>query len=93
MTGSTIDSVVEKGSDSDRQSEDSDYETGKVEDIAAPPSYGELSSQFGSLWSFVESYNNNDETAYYPQKARVSILKACASKPARQADLWEVGGA
>lgn len=65
---------------------------GGVGDIVAPPSYDKVSSQFGSLESFTESCNNK-AAAYYLQKARVSFLKAYASKPARPADTREFGSA
>ena len=60
--------------------------------IAVPPSYAQVSSQFGSLESFA-GLSNKEEAAYYLQEARVSFLKAYASKPARQAEIREFGSA
>ena len=88
LMGEIIDAVVREGSVSDSESEDGGDEGAGVGDIAAPPSYAQVSSQSDALESFAES--NNDEAVYY---ARMSFLKAYACKPARQADIREFGSA
>ena len=88
LSGDIIASVVLEGSVSDSESEDGGDEGAGVGDIAAPPSYAQVSSQSDALESFAES--NNDEAVYY---ARMSFLKAYACKPARQADIREFGSA
>ena len=65
--------------------EDSDEDT-TGHGGGAPPSYVELSSHFVSLESAAEACGNGD-ASFYLQKARMSFIKAHASKPVQQADM------
>ena len=51
-----------------------------------PPPYAELSPHSSLLESAVGACGNGD-AAFYLQKARMSFIKARASKPVRQADM------
>ena len=92
LIGEVINSAVREGSVSDSENEYGGDEGAGVGGIAAPPSYAQVPSQFGPLEIFAGS-SNDDEAAYYLEKARMSFLKAYASKPARQADIPEFGSA
>lgn len=78
MTGNIIDSIVEKGNDSDEQSEDSGNHTKRVRDIAALPAYEQFLLKFGFLQGFAKSCFNG-EAAYSLQKARAPFIKPYAS--------------
>ena len=60
------------------ESEDGGDEGAGIGGIAAPPSYAQVSSQFGSLESFAEP-PNNDEAAYHLQKVRTRSSKPSLS--------------
>ena len=53
-----------------------------------PPSYADLSTFFGPLEHFAQSCGN-DEAGNHLRKARMSFIRAFASKPGRQADMRE----
>ena len=66
-------------------------DTGGVDDTTghgggAPPVYVELSLYFVSLESAAEACGNGD-ASFYLQKARMSFIKAHASKPVQQEDM------
>ena len=65
--------------------EDSDDDTTE-HGGGAPPAYVELSSHFVSLESAAEAYGNGD-AFFYVQTARMSFIKAHASKPVQQAGM------
>lgn len=85
VMGKVLDSRVAGGSVSDSASERGGHESTRVGAIAEPPSYGQVSSYFGPLERFAESCKN-EEAAHYLQKAKMSFVKAYASKTARQVD-------
>ena len=56
--------------------------------LMPPPSYADLSTFFGPLEHFAQSCGN-DEAGNHLRKARMSFIRAFASKPGRQADMRE----
>ena len=54
--------------------------------VGAPPAYAELSSHFGVLEKAAEDSGNGDG-AFHLQWAKLAMIAAHASKPARQADM------
>ena len=54
-----------------------------------PPSYADLSQHFGTLEKYASGCGLT-ETNYFLKKARMVMVEAHASKPARQADVREV---
>lgn len=85
MTAQLKGAVVEDSSDDEESGDDEPAVRGGV----APPPYAELSSHFGALETAAEG-SGNHEAAFHLQKAKMAMIAAHASKPARQADMREL---
>ena len=73
---------VEKNVSDDEKEEGEDDSGGR----AVPPPYAELSSHFRALGSVAEKCGMKEAT-HHLQKAKMAIVHAHASRPARQTDI------
>ena len=71
-----------------KEKQDSSDDEGTERGVGEPPAYAELSSYFGVLEKAAEDSRNGD-AAFHLQRAKIAMIAAHASKPARQADMRE----
>ena len=85
MTAQLIGTYLEEGGVSDDEKEESDGESTRCGGIAPPP-YAQLSQYFGPL-ERAEEESGNRQATFYLEKAKMTMIKAHASKPVRQSDI------
>ena len=85
MTEQLNGTYVEERGVSDDEKEESDGESTGCGGIALPP-YAQLSQYFGPLERAAEE-SGNREAVFYLQKAKITMIKAHASKPVRQSNI------
>ena len=71
-----------------KKKEDSSDDEGTERGVGAPPAYAELSSHFRVLEKATKDIGDGD-AAFHLQRAKIAMIAAHVSKPARQADMRE----